>query len=348
MVKHLRLLLLIAAISLYLVGCTARTGEPHLPEAQRVEFMMDTIIEATVYGQNADQALNQAFTRVGDIEKLMSKTLSDSDILKINLAAGQNPVSIAPDTLEVLTSALNYATLTDGAYEPTSLPIIELWGIGTEQAAVPSQQAISEALNHIGYDKLALNPADDTAFLTEQGSGIDLGGIVKGYAADEMQHILQTQKLKHGILYLGGSITVFGGKPTGQPWVLGIQNPIEPEKGHFATIQLYDGSLVTSGDYQRYFEENGQRYHHIMDPKTGFPVTNELASVTILTSHAQHGDALSTALFVMGLQKGLNFTEEQSDTEAIFVTQDQKVYLTSGLTERVHIVDGGFQIEKIR
>jgi len=332
----------IILIGIFLVILTAcgNNGED-MPQAEDNAFLMDTLVQMRAHGENAEIAVEESMERIREIENLMSKTIETSDIYKLN----NNPkteIEVDKESLNVLEKALKYAELTDGDFDPTIGSLVELWGIGTKDAAVPEQAEIEAALASTGYNYLDLT--DNSAEITKEGVKIDLGGIVKGYAAEEVKKIVQKYNIEHAFVNLGGNVLVIGDKVDGSPWKIGIQDPRQGRGNVMAVIDAVDLTIVTSGNYERYFEENGKLYHHILNPKTGYPADNNLLSVSIISENSFDADALSTAIYVMGLEKGMRFIENMENVYVMFITKELDVYLSSGLKEIVTINDSDFNI----
>lgn len=298
------------------------------------EFLLGTSISVTTYGRANDGLFEQIFARVKEIEERMSTSEEDyetTELLRVNRAAGRRGIAVSPDTLLVMEQALEYSRLSGGAFDVTIGPLVASWGIGTDSPRVPSQERIDALVALVDHTAVSLDPEASSIFLPTEGMRVDVGGIAKGYAADEAARILSESGIESALLDFGGNILVVGGKPDGTPWRIGIQAPDE-RRGQFLGIaEIRDQAVVTSGTYERFFVQNGQRYHHIIDSSTGYPVENGLASVTIVTPQSMRADALSTAAFAMGLEAGLAFIESQEEIEAAFVTQGNEVYLTSGM-----------------
>jgi len=336
--KRVRKKLFLFFVLLLLMNVTACNKSTGDNRVTRTNFLLDTIIQITAYGPNAEDAIIAAFDRISDIQNKMTAVGHGSEITKINDAAGISFQKMSPDTFFVLKRGLYYSEKFKGRFDITIGPLVKLWGIGTEDARVPSAKEIENALEKVNYKALKLNEQENSAMLENEGMSIDLGAIAKGYAADEVIRILKERGIKSAVADLGGNIFVLGHKPDGSPWRVGIQNPFDSRGSTFAIVEVTDKTLVTSGIYERYFEENGKRYHHILDTYTGYPVENDLASVTIFSDSSIDADALSTSIFSLGLKEGIKQVEAIPDTEAIFVTKDYKVYITSG------VKDYGFKI----
>lgn len=294
---------------------------------------VDTIIEESIIGT----------------EKLMSRTDQSSEIYNINKLAGTGEkVYISDDVKKIIEVSLYHQKISGNAFRITIYPLVILWDIMNPDAPIPTQSKIEEAITLSRVSNLEYNENEGYVKMQDKGSGIDLGGIAKGYAVDKAVEKLKENDVKHGFISIGGGIQTFGGKPDGAPWVLGLQNPTTPQRGHFATYKLMEGAVVTSGDYQRRKIEGGVVYHHIIDPLSGYPVQEGLASVTIFADHSTDADAYSTAVYVMGFEKGLEFINEKTDVEAMFVFHDKSVYLTAGLKDKVEIVDTEFYLNENR
>ena len=335
-------IIIISIFSIFLLILTAcgNNGE-ELPRAEDNAFLMDTLVQMRAHGENAEIAVEESMERIREIENLMSKTIETSDIYSLN----NNPereIEIDNQSMDVLKKALKYAELTAGDFDPTIGALVELWGIGTENASLPEKSEIEAALANTGYKYLEL--AENSAELTKEGVKIDLGGIAKGYAAEEVKKIVQKYNIEHAFVNLGGNVLVIGDKVDGSPWKIGIQDPRQGRGNVMAVVDAVDLTIVTSGNYERYFEENGKLYHHILDPKTGYPADNNLLSVSIISENSFDADALSTAIYVMGLEKGMKFIENMENVYAMFITEELDVYLSSGLKEIVTIKDSDFNI----
>ncbi len=325
------MLVLLAAITL--AGCSAGPAKP----VSQTELLLGTTITITVYDRVDRSVLDKAFARVRDIHNRMTTEGTESEVDKINQQAGIAPVPVTPDVFEVIKTALDFSRLTDGAFDITVGPIVKLWGIGTDHEQLPPPEKIKALLPLVNWKWVRLNQADHSVYLEKKGMGIDLGGIAKGYAADEAKRILAENGVKHAILDFGGNILVMGTKPDGSNWRIGIQTPFKTRGSYLGIVTTADKSVVTSGPYERYFIKNGTMYHHIINPKTGYPVQRHLTSTTIYSGVSMICDGLSTSIFVMGLQDGSALIRELKGVDAIFVTDENKVYYTKGL-------DGIFEV----
>lgn len=228
--------------------------------------------------------------------------------------------------------------MSGGAFDVTVGPVVKAWGIGTDKPQIPPDLALKELVSLVGYADVHLDEASNKASLQRPGQIVDVGGIAKGYAGDVAKDIYQTNGTKSAFINLGGNVVVLGNKPDGSAWNIGIQNPRAETGDVVGFVHVSDKAVVTSGDYQRYFEKYGQRYCHIIDPQTGYPAESGLMSVTIIASSSVEADGLSTAAFVLGLEKGLDLIRRYGQAEAIFITTAKKIYVTKGL-------EGNFQLK---
>jgi thiamine biosynthesis lipoprotein len=247
----------------------------------------------------------------------------------INRNAGIRAVPAPEELLDVLERARYYAELSGGAFDPTVGPLVRLWGIGDENPRVPGAAEIQQALSLVDWRDLLIDRAAGTAFLRRRGQSLDLGAIAKGYAADQAAALLRRSGNRRAIIDLGGNIFALGERQGRENWRIGVQDPLEERGSYLGVLGVKNKSVVTSGVYERYFEEGGLRYHHILSTQNGYPVRNGLLSVTIITEQSIDADALSTVVFALGLEKGLALVESLPDTEAVFVREDRTVVLSS-------------------
>ena len=289
--------LLIIIFSICFASCE-RTADP------RTEALMGTVCTVNAYDDGTKSLYDELFARLHEIDETFSVTIDSSEISAINKAAGERSVSVSPDTAYVVRSALSYAELTGGAFDPTVGPLVKIWGINTDHARVPAQSEIDAVLPLIDWRDVSVTD-DNTVMLKRRGMALDLGGIVKGYAADELTKILKAQKVRRAIVDLGGNIFVYGKKKDGSPWRVGIKDPNDPEGVPAIVLNVANSTIVTSGVYERFFTENGVRYHHILDVKTGYPAASGLLSSTIVCESSMAADALSTSVFVLGKESGM-------------------------------------------
>ena len=296
-------------------------------------FCMGTIISQKVYGENAKTAAIEVEDEIKRLEGLMSFFLESSEVSKLNKAAGQYEVELSDEVLFVLNKAKYYSEICQGSFDITIAPIARLWGIFTSREKIPSQEEINEALKLTGHNYLSINNHLKTSKLEKSGQCVDLGAIAKGYAADRAIEIYKQHGVESAFINLGGNVAAIGNKPNGDPFRVGIQNPLLERGQCLGAVNAANKTVVTSGDYVRYFEKDNKKYHHILDPRTGYPAESSLISTTIVSKESIDADALSTAIFILGLEAGIKLIDSQEDMEAIFITKDKEIYVTKGLKE---------------
>ena len=286
--------------------------------------LLGTFCTVNLYEDGSDRLYQLIFDRLTEIDNEFNLNNPDSELNRINGAAGKTPVEVCADVTAVLEAALNYAEKSDGAFDPTIGPLVHLWGINTSSARVPSQEEIDKALLLVDWKNVEFkkNGNTSTVLLKESGMILDLGGIAKGFAADEICSILKKEKVKRALIDLGGNILVWGNKPDGTAWKVGIKNPYDQALDPPVLLRVQGGtSVVTSGVYERYFEQDGILYHHILNPKTGYPVQNGLLSSTVVSTSSLAADALSTTSFLLGPE----VYEKVFDEAAVFIKSDMTV-----------------------
>lgn len=315
---------------------TANSHETVKPMGETF-FIFDTVVNVKIYDDRATrQHFNEIEALLNDIDGKISRTLESSEIYQVNSHSGKSPVEVSNETFELIEKALDYAKRTDGKFNPAIGNLVTLWNIGHEGAKVPDADLIEAAKALSDYHLIELNKETHEIYLQKEGMAIDLGSIGKGYAADAIYEYLETQGFSSAIIDLGGNIYAMGNKPGGKLWNIGIQDPGKERGNSIGTIQVADKTIVTSGIYERFFIEDGKLYQHILDPGTGYPVDNGISSVTIVTKHSTDADALSTSLFVLGIEDGLKFIEDTPDTEALFISKEKKLYATSGFKDMLN------------
>lgn len=301
-------------------------------QSSRTEVALGTVCTVSIFEKTSSTIYDRIFEKINQIENLMNTSIPNSEISKINQNAGIKPVKISSDTFTVLSCAKEIAKLSDGAFEPTIGNLVELWNInaiindetGSILPQIPSQKEIENALSKTDFNQLVLDKENQTAFLKKSGMKLDVGGIAKGYATDCIVKILQTEKVNRALIDLGGNIFAFGYKDEAKqiPWKIGIKNPLNPTGSPIEIIQCENSSIVTSGVYERYFEYEGKIYHHLLSAKTGFPENNGLLSVSIICNNSMLCDALSTACFILGKEKGSDLIKKINEENSISIPHD--------------------------
>lgn len=301
-----------------LSGCAGLHGKKK--ELRATGFYFDTVITVTLYENGSQQLLDECMELAGYYEQLLSATVEGSDVWRINHSGGQ-PVTVDQDTLTVLETALFYAELSEGAVDPTIGSLSSLWNFGSQQKEiVPSPTSIEEALSHVDYRLLSLEGRQVT--LKDPQARIDLGFIAKGFIGDQIREFLLSKGVSSALINLGGNVVAIGCRPDGSPFRIGIQKPFAAAGTPALTLDLSQTSVVSSGNYERYFIKDGQLYHHILSPHTGYPAQSGLSQVTILSASSVDGDALSTLCFILGCEKAARLLENYPDIQAVFITED--------------------------
>lgn len=348
-----RCFILILAAALCLSGCGKQEKE-----ASAQIFAMDTVMEIAAFGPQAKEAVSETESQIQELEKQLSRTLPDSDVSRINRNGTTPTTGIAAGTWALLEAALEYRDATDGAFDITIAPVMDAWGFTGDSFRVPEQAELDALLRRVNSGEIQMQAESTESVALGEGQAIDLGGIAKGYTSDLVEQTFRANGVESGKISLGGNVFVLGTKPDGSDWRVGIKDP-QNEEALAVILPLRDAYAITSGGYERYFEENGKTYHHIIDPATGYPADNGLLSVTVVAkangpdaSGAGNGamcDAFSTALFVMGEEKALDFWRTGGyDFDLVLVTADGRVVVTAGLADRFEEVkDSGYTYETV-
>ena len=317
---------LTAVLLLLSAGCAV--GQPQQETVSKTNLMLDTVITITLYDWQDAGTIDLALEEIRRLEALLSVEQEGSDLYRLAQAAGQDWVEIAPETEEVLRLAKEYYALTEGHFDVTIGPLVNLWDIHDGQGHVPTQDELDQILPLISSDDLLVE--EGRAYLAREGMIANLGAIAKGYIADQVKALLVEQGVAHAVLDLGRNILLIGGKPDGTDFTVGVQDPNSVEGDLADLIAASDKSVVTSGIDERKFTADGKTYHHVLDPFTGFPADTGLASVTILSDNSAQGDALSTSCLLLGQEKGLELIERLEGVEALFITTDGTLIPSSG------------------
>lgn len=295
---------------------------------------MGTIADFIIFGEEtlAAEGFEKAKKIMIDIENKMSLNIEDSEINKINLQAGKDKVVVSEDTFNVISRGLYFSELTNGSYDISIGPITKLWNIGKNDERVPSNEEIIEKLPLVDYNKIIVDIEEKSVFLEKEGMELDLGSIAKGYAADKIISTFKDMGIENALINIGGNIKVLGKNPQrNRSWMVGLRNPRDARGSHFATIKLDSGkTVVTSGDYERFFIKEGIRYHHIFDGNIGRPSKSDIIGVSIIAENSIDADGLSTSVFLLGSKKGLNLIEQMDSVEAVLVTKNLKLITTKG------------------
>ena len=344
-----RWLIIIALVATLFLGFRFMSRDSKSDEdmVTKTNYIMGTVMNISIYDKVDEKIFEDSFDIIRNIEKKMSLNIDDSEINNLNNKGFNNFVEVSDQTLFVLEKSIEYSKLSNGYFDVTVGPLVELWGIGSDRARIPNSDEIKDSISKIDYQSVQID--GNNVKLNKDNMVIDLGGIAKGYAADEVANFLKSKGVNRAIIDLGGNIYTVGSKEKNTPWTVGVQDPFNEKRGDFiGVVKAIDKSVVTSGVYERYLEQDGKKYHHILDPFTGYPVDNELMSVTIISDNSIDGDALSTAVFALGVQKGYELVKSIEGVEAIFITKDKDVYLTPYVKDSFEINSKDFKVKSFK
>ncbi len=344
--KHMRKMILSAALSMLIsatfAGClnnvessTAQhevSSEPiAADESRSIDlFAMDTYMTLTAYGENAENALSLAEDKINELDTLLSTGNAESEIYQLNQ---KGSATLSDTSVLLLQRSFEINESTNGAFDPAVYPLMELWGFTTKDYKVPTDDEIKSTLPLTSLSNVSLDSTTNEVKFTVEGTKIDFGGIAKGYTSAQVMELFKEQGVTSAMVSLGGNVQLLGTKPDGSNWRVAVQNP-EADENYLGIIEASDKAIITSGGYERYFEQDGKVYHHIIDPQTGYPADSDLKSVTIISHDGTLADGYSTSLFVMGLDKSIDFWRENSDDfDAVLYTTDGKIYVTEGIKD---------------
>lgn len=330
-------ILLICISSFSLFGCQKSSKKEILT---RTELFMGTSIKVNIYNTSDNEILDKVFERVKEIEELVSINKDGTEIDNLNESAGNTGVKLSEDSINIIKKGIYYSSMSNGGYDISIGPLVKLWNIGFEGAKVPTSKEIDDVLDDINYKNIHID--GNTVMLEKEDMMLDLGSIAKGYAADEIAKILSENKIEKAIIDLGGNIYVLGEKEKNTPWKVGVQNPFSTRGDVIGTVKSSNKSIVTTGIYERYIDDGENKYHHVLDPKTGYPYETSIAGVTIIADKSIDADAISTMVFTMGIEEGIEFIEKEQGIDAIFITNEREVYTTSGVKDNFELVNSDF------
>jgi thiamine biosynthesis lipoprotein len=313
-------------------------------------FAMDTYMTLSAYGENAQEAVEAGIAEIQRLDDLLSTGKDTSEVAQINANGGG---VLSEDTDYLVKRALDIYQSTNGAFDISIYPVMQLWGFTTGNFAVPSESDLAAKLALVDAGKIILSEENgQTSISLPEGMEIDLGGIAKGYTSGRVMDVMKSYGIKSAVINLGGNAHVLGNKTDGSQWKVGIQDP-EDENGYLGGVSVTDKAIITSGGYERYFvdEDTGVKYHHIIDPKTGYSANNGLISVTIVSADSTLADGLSTSLFVLGTEDAITYCEEhcaEDGFDAIMEDEDGKLYITDGIYDDFINMNNNKNIEKIQ
>lgn len=327
--KHRYISIILTVCLLFFSGCTSPSAKEPISKSG---IFFDTLISIKIWGTNDSSILDDCFALCTKYENKFSRTISDSEISKINKSGGV-PVEVSDETIELIQKGLDYGNLSNGAFDITIAPLSSLWDFKNNTGEIPADSLIQEAKSHVNYKNVVID--GNTVQLLDSKASLDLGGIAKGYIADRLKEFLRENNIEHAMINLGGNVLTIGGKPDDTPFHIGIQKPFAEQNETITSIPVTDHSVVSSGVYERYFKKDGKIYHHLLDSATGYPKENNLLSVTILSDSSADGDALSTTCFTLGLEKGMELINRLDNVDAIFVTDDYQLHYSEKINDTI-------------
>lgn len=312
----------------------------------RSDFLLNTFVTISICDSDDESLLDEAMDLCREYENRFSKTIEDSEIYQLNhRQPDENVFSLSDDTASLIEEGLFYSRLSDGAYDLTIEPLSSLWDFTGGQNVIPPQTDIDAAVSRVGYEDLQLD--GNTLTFLSPDTALDLGSIAKGFIADRLKEYLVSQGVESAIINLGGNVLCIGAQPNGDPFRIGIQKPFASHSETVGFVEIDDASVVSSGVYERCFTVDGKNYHHLLNPKTGYPYDNGLISVVIICPESVDGDALSTACFSLGLEKGIELLDSTEDAAGIFITEDYELHFSKRAAE-LSIYDEDGKPMKIR
>ncbi len=328
--------LLSCLLTLVLYGCGSKDNPIPTNPVSKTTFMLNTIVSITLYDQTDVTILDEAFQLCNTYENIFSRTRTQSELYQLNhrtLPQKDGGYSVSDELMTLIKKGLSYGEASNGAFDITIAPVSSLWDFQALNPVAPDSQQIATALTHVNYKNVSVK--DNLVYFTEEETMLDLGAIAKGYIADRIKDFLISKGVKSAMINLGGNVLCVGSKPDGSAFNIGIQKPYADQNETVAVMELKDKSVVSSGIYERFFEDNGKSYHHILNPKTGYSYDNDLVSVTIISDVSVDGDCLSTTCFALGSKAGLDYINSLDNVDAVFITKDYEMLYSDYFNERI-------------
>lgn len=290
-------------------------------------FKLNTVVVVTIYDSTDQSLIDDALALCDKYEAIFSRTMESSELYHLNhgtLPQDSDGYIVSPEMADLVSKAVKYAELSEGRFDPAIEPLSSLWDFASEEKVIPAEEVLQAALPLVNYKDITV--AGNHIQFAKSGMGLDLGAIAKGYIADRMKEFLISKGVKSATINLGGNLLCIGSKPDGSSFRIGIQKPFANRSETITIVNITDQSVVSSGIYERFFEKDGQFYHHILNPETGYPYDNSLIAVTIISDNSVDGDGLSTSCFALGLEKGMELINSMPDVHAVFITNDYELH----------------------
>ena len=310
----------ILMFTLCLTGCSGSSGNQSLTYT---DVLFDTVINIQILDSKDDSLIQDCREICLKYDEMFSRTNENSEISKINNADGK-AVEVSDETIEIIKKGLYYSELSDGAFDISIGSVSSLWDFKSEEHIIPESSLITTAVSSVDYNNIIIS--GNTVQLNDPNMMIDVGAIAKGYIADQLKTYLLSKNVEHALINLGGNVLAIGSKLDGSDFNIGIQKPFDETGAPITSVKINNVSVVTTGIYQRYFEKNSELYHHILDPETGYPCSNNLYSVTIITGSSVDADSLSTTCYLLGFEKGMELVNSLNNVKAIFITDDFELH----------------------
>jgi thiamine biosynthesis lipoprotein len=305
---------------------------------QKTDILLDTVVTISIYDDitedEAEKIIEECFDRISELQNILDVYTPGSDLYRIKENAGIEPTEVSDETIDIIDYSIYFSEISDGKFDVSAGPLIDLWHIDPPDGYVPTTEELELILPLVNYQYINIDKTENTVYLDKEDMIINLGAIAKGYIADDIKDLLLSLGINNAIINLGGNVLLVGDNVDEQGYAVGIQNPGSLQGEYIGSIKLFDDSIVTSGNYERVFEdEDGNLYHHILDPDTGFPSNQGLQQVTIITDKSVDADALSTTFFLLGIDKSIEYIDNtEKEIMAIFVTEDNVIYMPESLS----------------
>ena len=337
--------------SAVLSGCSSKVNTTQTADSESQEpisttaIKLNTAVTITIYDSQNKNLLTECMNLCDKYEKIFSRTASDSELYKLNhrqltpVDGTDNTYQVSDSLAELIQKGLYYSDLSDGAFDIAIEPLTSLWDFTAEDPQVPDDSLIQAALPKCDYHNISVDRVKNEITLNTDDTAIELGAIAKGYIADRLKDYLVSRNVKSAIINLGGNVLCIGEKPDNSAFKIGIQKPFADRSETIAVMDIRDKSVVSSGIYERCFEQDGTLYHHLLNPETGYPYDNGLIAVTIISDKSVDGDALSTTCFALGLEDGMKLAESLDDVQAFFVTSDYEIHYTKDFQKKIKVTE---------